>query len=344
MLDDLRTTDGPLRRAVRGTVTLLALLTLWAPALFAQGALPSNAAEAIERGERLMEEALATYDAQYPDRPLWQQAFREGRNAVDLAPGRPEPLRFLAEAYSRANWPGPAVLTWEQFIAAGGELDDEAEELYVTAANANAYAAYEQGNLQLAAEMYLRVTQNVPTNLEAHRWLGRILLEAGRPEQAVAAWQTVVELDPADRGARYFLDLARAQARWGTEAATAFFEGVAAYEAGDMTQARNAFAVATARNADYAEAWAWLGRVAFERGDYQDALTAYTRASELEPSNTTYAWFRQESQRLAGGGATPASDDADDADGTDDGADEGSPTDGIGVTPPATDPGAAQDD
>ncbi len=299
MLDSPRKVGGS--RPLAGVLVagFLALSLALSGAL-AQSALPSNAAESIERGEQLMEEALATYDAQYPDRPLWQQAFREGRNAVELAPGHPEPLRFLAEAYSRANWPGPAVNTWNQFIAAGGTLDDEARELYLRDANANAYSAYQQGNLELAAERYLAVTRAVPDDVEAHRWLGRILLEAGMPDQASAAWQTVMDLDPSDAGAKYFLDLSRAQARWGVEAATAFFNGVAAYEAGDMGQARNAFAEATARNADYAEAWAWLGRVAFEQRNYEDAYNAYSRAANLEPNNTTYSWFRQESQRLQG--------------------------------------------
>lgn len=265
-----------------------------------------------------MEEALSTYDAQFPDRPLWQEAFREGRTAVELAPGHPEPLRFLAEAYSRSNWPGPAVRTWNEFLAAGGTLDDEAEELYLRDANANAFAAYSQGNLQRAADLYLEVTRVVPDDVEAHRWLGRILLEVGMPEQAVAAWQTVTELDPSDAGAQYFLNLSRAQARWGVEAADAFFEGIAAYEAGNMTQARNAFALASARNADYAEAWAWLGRVAFEQGSYEDAYNAYSRAASLEPSNTGYAWFRQESQRLMGGSST--------GDSAPDDAQEGSPS------------------
>lgn len=270
---------------------------------FAQSTLPANAAEAIERGQALMDEALATYDAQYPDRPLWQEAFREGRSAVQLAPGHPEPLRFLAEAYSRSNWPGPAVRTWNEYIAAGGVLEGESRDLYLRDANANAFASYQQGDLETAAERYLAVTQAVPNNVEAHRWLGRILLEMGLPDQAIAAWQTVLELDPSDAGAQYFLDLARAQARWGTEAANAFFSGVNEYESGNMTAARNAFAQATARNANYAEAWAWLGRVAFEQGNYQDAYNAYARAASLQPSNATYSWFRQESQRLMSGGS-----------------------------------------
>lgn len=291
-------------RPFKGALTagLAALLVLFSGAL-AQSVLPSNAAESIARGQALMDEALATYDAQYPDRPLWQQAFREGRNAVQLAPGHPEPLRFLAEAYSRANWPGPAVNTWNEYLAAGGVLDEAARELYLKDANANAYASYQQGDLETAAERYLAVAQAVPGDVEAHRWLGRILLEMGLPLQATAAWQTVVELDPADAGAQYFLDLSRAQARWGAEAANGFYSGVAAYEAGDMSQARNAFAQATARNSNYAEAWAWLGRVAFEQGNYEDAFNAYSRAFDLQPGNTNYSWFRRESQRLMSGEA-----------------------------------------
>ncbi len=297
--------QAPIRvnRSLRATfVAAVAALLLTAPAAFAQSPLPSNAEQAIARGQALMQEALATYDAQFPDRPLWQQAFREGRNAVQLAPGHPEPLRFLAEAYSRSNWPGPAVATWNDYVAAGGTLEGEARELFLRDGNEVAFAAYQQGNLEEAAERYLAVASAVPDDVEAHRWLGRILLELGLPQQATAAWQTVVDLDPTDDGARYFLNLSRAQTRWGAEAANAFYRGVAAYEAGDLTTARSAFAQASARNANYAEAWAWLGRVAFEQGNYEDAFNAYSRASELEPGNTTYSWFRQESQRLMSGG------------------------------------------
>lgn len=274
---------------------LLAAMMLLATA-FAQ-TLPANAQEAIDRGEEFMAQALATYDAQYPDRPLWQSAFREGRTAVSLAPGNPVALQFLAEAYSRSNWPGPAEETWEKFVAAGGTLSGENAQLFASAANANAYAAYQRGDLEDAAEHYLNVTRNVPNNPEATRWLGRILLELRRPEQAVAAWRTLTELDPSDAGAQYFLQLSQAQARWGIEAANAFFKGVRAYEASDMVQARLAFANATARNDQYTEAWAWLGRVAFEQGHFEDANSAYSRAVSLAPNNETYSYFEKESKR-----------------------------------------------
>ncbi len=274
-------------------------------------ALPENAGQAIERGQALMAEALATYDAQFPDRPLWRQAFAEGRTAVELAPGHPEPLRFLAEAYSRSNWPGPAVDAWQAFASAGGVMSPEDTDLFTRAGNEYAFAAYQQGNRQLAAERYGLVARLAPGNVEAYRWIGRIMLELQMPEQAVAAWRTVLELDPDAEGAEYFLNLAQAQARWGVQPANDFYAGIAAYEAGNLPQARNSFAAASARNSGFADAWAWLGRVNFEQGLYGDAHAAYSRALAIEPNNSNFQWFTQESERLMNTG--PAEDEEEDA-------------------------------
>lgn len=288
------------------TLPTLGVLLLAFVSFAAAQSLPQNAAEALDRGEALVAEALATYDAQYPDRPLWRQAFAAGRTAMDLAPGQPEPMRFMARAYSLSNWHGPAVDTWQAFLGAGGQLSGDDAELFSLSANEYAYAAYQVGNLELAAERYEQITRVLPDDVEAHRWLGRILLELRLPDQAVAAWRTVVELEPGSPGAEYFLELSQAQARWGVDAANSFYAGVAAYESGDLTRARNSFAAATARNDSYAAAWAWLGRVYFEQELYSDANLAYERATALAPDVQAYQWFARESARLMDEGGTPS--------------------------------------
>lgn len=297
-------------RSKAGTrLSLFLALALMSGAALAQS-LPDNAQEALSRGEALMAEALATYEAQYPDRPLWRQAFIEGRTAIELAPAHREPLRFLAEAYSRSNWPGPAVDAWQAFASTGGVMSPEDTELFTAAGNEYAYFAYQAGNKQLAAERYELVTRLAPNSVEAYRWIGRIMLELQLPEQAVAAWRTVLELDPAAQGADYFLELAQAQARWGIQPANDFYAGVAAYEAANMQQARNSFAAASARNANYAAAWAWLGRVNFEQGLFEDAHAAYSRALVIEPDNANYQWFTGESLRLMAPAPTTDEDGA----------------------------------
>ena len=273
--------------------------------------LPSGAAEALAEGEALMAEALATYPAQYPDRPLWQEAFESGRRAVSLAPDRIEPIRFLAEAYSRSGWYGPGWTQWLEYVRRGGrgvlESDTDARDLIARVGHELGYGAYTRQEFDLALDYFRTIVDLVPEDVNAHVWSGRILIETERPEQAIAYWRRVTELDEADDRAAYFLGLAQEQSRWGTRAVNAFREGVAFYEGGRMSEAEERFARAATLNPDYVDAWAWQARVTFERGEYRQAADLYGRALSLDPGNATFTYFRNEAlRRLA-----PATEAAD---------------------------------
>ncbi len=284
-------------RTIKLFTLILALLVALASAS-AQG-LSAEAEAALRTGEARMAEALATYPAQYPDRPLWQQAFAEGRRAMQLAPESLAPVRFLAEAYSRSQWAGRAWPAWLEFVERGGKLDDEAEELVAIVGHELGYGAYARGDLDTALEFYLAVSDLVATDVDARVWAGRILLETEHPEQAITFWRSVLALDPNDARAAYFAELARDQATWGTRAVNVFREGIAFYEEGAAQAAAERFARATVLNPAYPMAWAWLGRMAFEAGDYADARRAYANAAGLAPDNETYRYFLAQSIVLA---------------------------------------------
>jgi len=281
-------------RSGRLLAAVLACLVSLGP-VAAQEPLPGEAASALRAGEALMAEALRTYPAQYPDRPLWQQAFAEGRRAQQFAPEALAPVRFMAEAYSRSHWTGRAWPMWMTFVERGGELDDEARELVARVGHELGYGAYARGELEAALEFYLTVSDLVPGDVDARVWAGRILIETERPAQAVPFWQSVLELDPTDARAAYFVELAREQATWGPRAVDVFREGVALYEQGAPRAAAERFARAAAINPRYPAAWAWLGRVAFEAGEYLDARRAYANAAGLAPDDETYRYFLRES-------------------------------------------------
>lgn len=259
--------------------------------------LSDAAAERLALAERTAQQALATYPAQFPDRPLWQETFGYVAEAISLAPDSPEPYRFQAMAHTLANWYGPAWEMWQAFLNRGWQLDAEATQYFVEAGHRTGYNFYSQGDLEGALGVYMGVIDQVPFDLESITWVGRILMELGRPEQAIPYWTTAAERDPRDTRAAYFRDLARDQARWGTDAANAFREGVSFYEAGNFSEARERFARATVLNDGYAEAWAWLGRVEFEAGNYADARTFYGRAVDIEPAFDTYRYFYEEAGR-----------------------------------------------
>ena len=262
------------------TKTLAALTLALAGFALAQSPLPQGAIDALAEGEARMAEALATYEAQYPDRPLWQDAFAAGRRAMALAPDHLAPVRFLAEAYSRSQWTGPAWNTWRDFLDRGGILDDEGRALAADVGKRLAYGSYAAGNTEAALERYVSVAELAPEDAEAHVWAGRILIETERPAQAIPYWRRALELDPEDARAAYFLELAQAQAEWGSAAVTAFRAGVALYEEDRLSEAAERFARASTLNTGYVDAWAWLGRVAFEQEQYADWAREARRLAE----------------------------------------------------------------
>lgn len=263
--------------------------------------LPAPAADALEQARAAMEEAIALNEDPFPDRPHWSEAIGHARRAVEVAPEHPRTLGMLAELYSRTSFHARAWETWTRLLDAGHSLSSVHTPLFVRSGEEMAYAAYQRGDRQGAAEIHMTVLDEVPFHRESRVWLGRIRMEQGRPADAIPYWRAVTEQDPDDRRAQYFLELAVDQAEWGVAAANAFRDGIARYEAGETDAAARAFERATDANPEYAEAWAWRGRVAFENGEWLVARTFYANALEMDPENETYRYFRNEAQRRADG-------------------------------------------
>lgn len=282
------------KHPIRIILTLLVAATSFALAL------TPAAEEALREGRQVAAEAQRTYIDAFPDQPLWREAIELGQVARRESPNHPEPHRYLAEVYTATKWYGRAWDSWMAYLDVGGRLDSNARRDIALAGNELGYTRYEQGDMEAALRFYRQVTQLVPDNTEAHVWAGRIYLETERPQEAIPYWETVLDIMPGDTRAEYFLGLARDQARWGVQAANSFYDGVRTYEAGDLSSARAHFADAARANSQYAQAWAWRGRTAFEQRDYSSAVNHYRTASELEPGNETYRYFYQESRRRAG--------------------------------------------
>ncbi len=261
--------------------------------------LPTEAQAPYDAGLTAMNQAIAQDVPPFPDQPLWLEAATQAQMAVDAAPTHPLTLGLLAEVYSRSNFHFRAWNAWTAYLEAGYVLNPIQAPLFLAVGEEMAWSAYDRGDLETAAAYQLGVLDAVPFSKEARVWLGRIYLELGRPSEAVPYWQAVVDQDPSDERARYFLDLARDQARWGADAETAFRDGITAYESGDLVTAAQAFARATLANDNYPEAWAWRGRVAFEREAYDLAATFYGRAAELD-ENPLYEYFEREAARRVG--------------------------------------------
>ena len=217
----------------------------------------------------------------------------------------------LALAYLETNQTQQALPYFQELVNANPDnqeyqryLSLSEDKLRYGDAAADAYyeglSLYYSSRPEEAWLAFSRAAAANDTYRDAFVWAGRLSLELGQPNDGIAYWQRAVALDPSDEGAQYFLKVAENQARWGVNAFNAFQDGISAYNAGDLVTARQQFLMASQANAQYPEAWGWLGRVDFEQGNYQSAYNSYAKAQALEPNNEAYRYFYQESARQAG--------------------------------------------
>ena len=214
-----------------------------------------------------------------------------GRVALEL--GRPRVAKRFWQALLKRN---PQDQTAAYYLTL-----TEAQTQWGAAAGRAFYAGqelYNRGEVKAAAEQFVAASEANPKYPAAASWAARSLQESGQAAKAVPYWERVVALNPDDAGAKYFLETARAQQAISGGAVQAFDKGVQAYQQADLKAAQSAFETATTAAPNYADAWGWLGRLAFEGGRYGEAEAAYGRALGLEPDNATYRFFAAEAKRL----------------------------------------------
>ena len=232
-------------------------------------------------------EAATRANPQYKDAFVWagrtslelgrsEEAKTYWQRVLELDPNESRARYFIARADDQLRWGAEAVQTFQR----GTRLYNEGK----TAEAADAFAEASRTNSQYP---------------EAASWAARSYQEAGEPQQAVPFWERVVELQPNNARAAYFLEQAQNQGGYGVEASSAFNRGVTAYQNADLESAQTAFEQAVAVRSNYADAWAWLGRIHFDKGEYSDAASDYRQALTIVPDNTSYRFFAEEAARLA---------------------------------------------
>ena len=257
-----------------------------------------EAADAFERGIAAYEAgdlagALGAFEAAldanpaFADAAIWagrsalelglsEQAVRHWELATELVPQDERAQYFLEVARTQARY-GPAA----------------------TEAYYRGQGLYTEGDVQAANEAFVAAAQASDAFTQAWVWAARTHQELGRPAEAIFYWQGVLQRDPTDERAEYFLMQAQNQLQYGVTAGEAFTRAVRAYQLADFATAEAAFREAVDANSEFAAAWGWLGRIAFAERRYEEAAQSFERASELRPENEDYAFFAQESRRLA---------------------------------------------
>jgi tetratricopeptide (TPR) repeat protein len=257
------------------------------------------ASDRFQRGLQLyeagnLEEALAEFRLALTENPAYVNAdVWAGR--IELETGRPERAvpHWENVVAARPDDEGAAwFLGYAQTLARWGV---EAGELYY-----RGLGAYEAGDLESAAVDFQAAAAANDTFVDAFVWAARSLQETDAPLEAIPYWERVLILDPSDERAEWYLTRARQAFEFGPVAGPAYYDALAHYQAGDPAEAERLLRVAVEANPDFAQAWGYLGRIAFQDGRYAEAEAAYGRAAAAAPDVEDYAFFEGEARALQG--------------------------------------------
>lgn len=164
--------------------------------------------------------------------------------------------------------------------------------------------ALQQGALRAARVLADSVVDRAPRLPDAYFQQGRVLSELKRFDEAEAAYQEVLALNPTYQGVWYNLGN-NAYRQQDYDAAVTYYRRAHAqrptakalvslgwtYVAQDeVERARRAYQDAIARDSTYSLAYARLGQLYEDQGNLEEALTYSRKALHLEPSNGKYRY------------------------------------------------------
>ncbi len=261
---------------------------------------PSNASFFEEAGTQL---GYARYQAGDV-----AAALEYYRKVHEVLPDDPLALRWLGRILFEQGRPAEALPYWQALVAqapndaaANYYLERVQQQLQVGVKASDAYQRgldlYDKGSKADALAAFQQALAANPDFIDAAVWAGRASLDLDRPQAAVGYWTQVTQARPNDKGAAYFLQLAKAEVAWGVSAGKAFYEGQSLYEKGQVQAANDAFVQALRANDGYLDAWVWAARTSQELGDYGDAVLYWQGVLRRSPGDTRASYFLEQAKQ-----------------------------------------------
>ncbi|MGQ9474209.1 MAG: tetratricopeptide repeat protein, partial [Candidatus Caldatribacteriaceae bacterium] len=270
----------------------------FSPLVLEVPSLPLSNLLPLYQGLVKVDQAIRTYgENQYPDRPLWREAFSLVEETLKREPDYREGYYYLANMYRETKWWAKEAETWDLYLERlnhGGRIDGaHIAQVYVRLA----YSYLNQKNRELALS-YLQKALNLnPEYVEAYLLLGRTYYEEDNIEEAEKAYSKAYELDPSSKEAQYFVQMVGKARLFGKSAYETYTQGYRSFSQGDLEGAEKYLKEAVRLNPGFKEAYYWLGRTLYERGKLEEAESVWEKILEIDPFNSQVRRFLDKTQQ-----------------------------------------------
>lgn len=207
-------------------------------------------------------------------------------------------LLKIASAYEKMKWYSEANKYWK--ICLDNFNSEEKEEIKNKLAHSHrwiAYNFYRDGNFKEAIEELKKAISYNFDFVDAYYWLARIYFELGDFENAIKMWQRVLEIDPQNKNAKWFLKETEGKFLYGEKSYKLYLEGYKLYENKSYKDALEKYRQAYEENMKFAPAVYWIARINFEVANFKEAIYWWEKVIEIDNTNEKAKFFLKESKR-----------------------------------------------
>ncbi|GEM49224.1 tetratricopeptide repeat protein [Deinococcus cellulosilyticus] len=264
--------------------------------LFGQGFAQQNLAELQTEYQNALKTAPKT-----TGNSTWKSLMDRVEELKNQSP-TPEVLQLRANIYSDVKWWIRAKTAWEDYQKVSA-LSADQKQRYSEALHNLAFTAAHRSepDLQEALQYAQKAIEVTPDYYPARYLLAETYQDLGDYNNAKNAWKQVLELNPKDSKAQYFVNVEDRLAKYGKDLNQAFTRGYAAYAENQKGEALNLFKKTTELAPDFSEGWRYFARTAFELGDAKAAMEGYQKLTEIEgqtPENTFWLNYATEASQF----------------------------------------------
>lgn len=252
---------------------------------YAQEVLTPEAQQALTKGAQAAAQALATYDEQLIDKPLWREAINYGEQAKQIAPNSREPYRFLGQVYSTVKWYSRAWDAWKRYLDLGGSRNAQTDRYIAEASRWLGNNSFEAKNYEEAIKYYSALQEIDPKSEEANQHLALSYIALQRPQEAQPYLERLTQANPNNPDYANLYSSTTRTLTYGGEAVSAFDEGMSLYNGGRKDEALFAFRRASQANENFRDAFVMAGKTSLELGLANEAVGYWQRALELDPND-----------------------------------------------------------
>lgn len=121
-----------------------------------------------------------------------------------------------------------------------------------------------------AGEQFKKIIKIRPQMIQAYNALGMCYLNQGKNSEAVAIWEKAMELDPENEAVRDLIDRVKKT------------EG--------RVKERRRLEILLEKNPNLSQAWFDLGKIYLKEKLYNQAISAFEKASQIEPDRADYLY------------------------------------------------------